>query len=104
MGMRCLLSVLGLAGALVAAPAAFADQQTFIITSNADGYGVDRCLATGATCGTTVATAYCRAHEYQQAISFRKVEREEITGTVKGSPSACKDGNCENLVAIECTR
>ena len=29
----------------------------FIIASNSDGYGVDRCLASGATCGAAIATA-----------------------------------------------
>ena len=32
------------------APAA-AENRVFIIVNHADGYGVDRCLATGATCG-----------------------------------------------------
>ena len=83
--------------------AAQAEKRTFIIANNSDGYGVDRCLATGARCGAAVATAYCRSREYTQAASFRRVEREEITGAVPAGTNACS-GNCESFVAIECSR
>ena len=32
----------------------------FIIANDGDGYGVDRCLASGAKCGAVAANAYCR--------------------------------------------
>ena len=35
--------------------AAQAEKRVFIIANNSDGYGVDRCLASGAECGTAVA-------------------------------------------------
>ena len=48
--MRYLFAALVLAAA-VFGTAAQAEKRTFIIANNSDGYGVDRCLATGATCG-----------------------------------------------------
>ena len=103
MGMRSVLAVLSLAAAVVGAPSAQAEQHIFIIPNNADGYGVDRCLATGAFCGTAVATAYCRSRDYARVVSFRKVERAEITGATPASANTC-EGGCEDFVAIECAR
>jgi hypothetical protein len=93
-----------LAGVLAAAPAA-AESHLFIIANNPDGYGVDRCLASGEQCGTTVATAYCQSQSFASARSFRKVDREEITGAIPASTgtNACA-GSCESFVAIECSR
>jgi hypothetical protein len=76
-----------------------AETQIFIIANDPDGYGVDRCLATGARCGAAVATAYCRSREFTQAASFRRVEREEITGTIPVGVA-----KTEEFVAIECSR
>jgi hypothetical protein len=95
-------SLLTFCFALVIATAAQAEKRIFIIANNADGYGVDRCLASGASCGTVVATAYCRTQEFQRALSFRKVERGEITGAVPAGP-ACR-GACDEFIAIECGR
>jgi len=86
---------------LTAALPARAENRVFVIAANADGYGVDRCLAAGEACGTALATAYCRAHDFEQAVSFRKVARAEITGTV--TATTCT-GRCDNYVAIECER
>src|SRR5262249_32757385 len=79
--MRYLFAALVLAAA-VFGTAAQAEKRTFIIANNSDGYGVDRCLATGATCGAAVATAYCKARDYAEAASFRGVEREELARAV----------------------
>jgi hypothetical protein len=81
--------------------AAHAEKRIFIIANNADGYGVDRCLATGARCGAAVATAYCQSREFVKAASFRKVDREEITGAV---PSTNGTSARDEFVAIECLR
>ena len=35
-----------------------AENRTFIIPNNPDGYGVDRCLANGEPCGASVASAF----------------------------------------------
>jgi hypothetical protein len=98
--MRTVFAALVIAGAVVST-AAQAEKRIFIIANNADGYGVDRCLATGATCGAAVATAYCQAREFAKAASFRKVDRDEITGAV---PATNGSSAPDEFVAIECLR
>jgi hypothetical protein len=103
--MRALLAISALVATLLAASAAAAERRIFIIANETDGYGVDRCLATGASCGAAAAAAYCKSREYAQAASYRKVDRDEITGAVPVSAgSACRDSFCMEFVAIECTR
>jgi hypothetical protein len=80
--------------------AAQAEKRIFIIANNADGYGVDRCLANGSSCGAAVATAYCKSRAFIQAASFRKVDRDEITGGVPTTNGMAID----EFVAIECMR
>ena len=92
--------------ALVVASAAFgtaaqAETRVFIVSNNSDGYGVDRCLATGATCGKMIATAYCQSHDYLQVASFGRIEREEISGNV---PTTTGTSARDEFVAIECLR
>jgi hypothetical protein len=102
--MRALLAMSCLA-ILLAASAAQAEKRIFIIANDADGYGVDRCLASGASCGAAAATAYCHSKEFTQAASYRKLDRDEITGAVPAaSGAACRGGACLEFVAIECTR
>ncbi len=92
--------VIGLAGAAQAG-----ERHMFIIGNDADGYGVDRCLARGAKCGAPAANAYCRSQKFAQAAYYRKVDRREITGAIpSGATSRCRGGRCENFVAIVCTR
>ena len=98
--MRYLSAALVLAAA-VFGTAAQAEKRTFIVANNSDGYGVDRCLATGATCGAAVATAYCKSRDYVEAGSFRKIEREEIAGAV---PTTTGTSARDEFVAIECLR
>jgi len=100
--MRVSSPLLFLAGALLVAAPAQAERRIFIIANNADGYGVDRCLASGASCGSNVATAYCRAQDFQRALSFRRIDRAEVTGTVPRT-GRCP-GACDDFVAIECSR
>ena len=102
--MRSLLAATAMAAVLFGAAAAQAEKRVFIIANNADGYGVDRCLADGERCGTGVATAYCQSRSFTLAKSFRKVEREEITGAVPTSTGSACSGSCESFVAIECSR
>jgi len=99
--MRYLLAAAVCTAALLVNVAAQAEKRTFIIANNADGYGVDRCLATGASCGGLVATAYCKSRDYLHAASFRKVDRDEITGAV---PSTNGTSARVEFVAIECLR
>ncbi len=101
--MRFALALMALAIA-APAPSAAAETRIFIIVNHADGYGVDRCLASGASCGNTVATAYCRSQHFAKAASFRKIDKEEITGVVPADTIACRGGACRDFVAIECAR
>ena len=98
--MRYLFAALVIAGAAFGT-AAQAETRIFIISNNSDGYGVDRCLATGASCGVMIATAYCQSHDYVQVASFRKIEREEISGDV---PTTTGTSARDEFVAIECLR
>ena len=95
---------LGIVGALLLASPAKAENRVFIIANNADGYGIDRCLANGERCGTTVATAYCQSQSFAQVKSFRKIERDDITGAIPTSGKNACAGSCDSFVAIECSR
>ncbi|PWB64855.1 MAG: hypothetical protein C3F17_05835 [Bradyrhizobiaceae bacterium] len=94
----------GLATAGMLGSGAAAETRIFIIANNADGYGVDRCLASGEGCGRAVATAYCQSQQFDKAVSYRKVAREEITGAIPARNDGCKAGVCAGFVAIECRR
>ena len=102
--MRYFLAALTLAFAMNAILPAHAEHRIFIVANNPDGYGVDRCLATGASCGVAVAAAYCRSRDFSTAASFRKVDRREVTSLEAEASNACLGGACEALVAIECAR
>jgi hypothetical protein len=106
--MRIACTTIGLAiltaATLLAGTAARAENRTFIVPNNADGYGVDRCLANGERCGQAVATSYCQSQSFAQAKSFRRLERDEVTGAVPASTNACTGPSCGGLVAIICSR
>jgi len=101
--MRSLFSTITFA-LLLGTSAAQAEKRIFIVANNADGYGVDRCLASGAKCGAAVAAAYCKSREFAQATSYRQVGKDEITGAVPTNSEACNGGSCDQFVAIECAR
>ena len=101
--MRSSIALAVLAAASCGASAAHAEKRVFIVANNGDGYGVDRCLASGAVCGTAAANAYCRNHEFAEALSYRKVERDDITGAIP-STGGCHNAGCDDFVAIECSR
>jgi hypothetical protein len=103
--MRSLIATSAIAAVLFTAAAAHAERRIFITANDGDGYGVDRCLSSGGACGAAVANTYCHAHEFNQALSFHKVDRDDITGAIPTSgPGSCKSGGCDEFVAIECTR
>jgi hypothetical protein len=102
--MRYVLAAFTFAATLYLNVSAQAEKRIFLLANNADGYGIDRCLATGAACGAAAAAAYCRARDYRQAASYRRVDREEITGVIPAGSVACRGGGCEEFVAIECAR
>jgi hypothetical protein len=101
--MRILIAPFTILTLIAATGTATAETKIFIIENQRDGYGVDQCLASGANCGKPVASAYCQSRQYNQAVSFRKVDREEITGG-GGVGTNCHGGLCTQYVAIECSR
>ena len=101
--MRSVITAVAFAAVLFGAAAAQAEKRVFIIANNADGYGIDRCLASGASCGEAAANSYCHTREFAHALSYRKVDRNDITGGVPAT-GACGGVHCDNFVAIECAR
>jgi hypothetical protein len=90
---------------LLAASAASADSRVFIIENQADGYGVDQCLASGEKCGAHAALSYCRSRDFAQASSYRRVGPDEVTGTISNAAGAkCGLTGCNEYVAITCQR
>lgn len=100
--MRTLLAA-ALGVFLTCTAAQAAERRMFVIPNDADGYGIDRCLATGDRCGSAAANSYCKSHAYAQAASYRKVERDHITGAIP-DVEVCTGAKCPALVAIVCTR
>jgi hypothetical protein len=102
--MRSLSLLLACTAILAASPAS-ADSRVFIIANQADGYGVDQCLAKGEKCGASAARSYCQSRDFAQASSFRRVDPEEITGSVpKSAGGSCNHAGCNEYVAITCQR
>ncbi|MDB5606595.1 MAG: hypothetical protein JWP25_3495 [Bradyrhizobium sp.] len=90
---------------LLAASAASADSRVFIIENQADGYGVDQCLAKGEKCGAHAALSYCQSRDFAQASSYRRVDPDEVTRSVpKTSGETCHHAGCNEYVAITCQR
>src|SRR6201997_5897657 len=87
--MRSLTTLLA---CLFLAAAARAETKVFIIANEADGYGVDQCLAKGDKCGAHAALSYCRSRDFAQASSYRRVDPEEITGSVPKAAGNCRRG------------
>ena len=102
--MRSLPAFLACAFLFAAASAASADSRVFIIANQADGYGVDQCLARGEKCGVHAARSYCQSRDFAQALSYRRVDPDEITGSVPRSAGNCNHGGCNEYVAITCER
>ena len=102
--MRVLLATAALAMLVCASAGQASERRIFIIANNSDGYGVDRCLASGAHCGAAAATAYCKSREFAQAVSFSNVDKDDITGAVPTGTQACRGNGCDEFVAIVCTR
>ena len=101
--MRSLPALVSIAF-LFAASGACAETRVFIIANQADGYGVDQCLAKGEKCGAPAARSYCQSRQFTQASAYRKVDPDEITGSVPKSGANCVQGHCEEYVAITCQR
>ena len=89
---------------VLGASAASADSRVFIIENQADGYGVDQCLAKGEKCGAHAALSYCQSRDFAQASSYRRVDPDEVTGSVPKSAGSCSHAGCGEYVAITCQR
>lgn len=89
---------------LASAATASAENRVFIVANQADGYGVDQCLAAGDRCGAPAARSYCQSRDFAQALSYRRVDPGEITGSVPKDARNCARGACDEYVAITCQR
>ncbi|MCC8975056.1 hypothetical protein [Bradyrhizobium brasilense] len=94
-----------LAPSCLVSSAALADSRVFIVANQADGYGIDQCLARGDRCGASAARAYCRSRDFAQATNYRRVDPDEITGAVPHAANEkCNGNGCGEFVAITCQR
>ena len=79
-----ILRTLIIFAALAGASPAYAQNVESFIVANDDGYGVDSCLESGASCGQPVANAWCVANGYSYAVEFRKQTPTDVTGSIDG--------------------
>jgi hypothetical protein len=86
------------------ASVALADTRVFIIANQPDGYGIDQCLAKGESCGAHAAHSYCQSRDFAKATSYRRVDPDEVTGSVPKSGDHCSHAGCNEYVAITCQR
>ncbi len=90
---------------VLSASAASADSRVFIIANQADGYGVDQCLARGEKCGAHAARSYCQSRDFAQALSYRRIDPDEVSGSMPATAEAnCNHAGCNDYVAITCQR
>ena len=89
---------------LIQSPSAQAERRMFIVANDADGYGVDRCLASGEKCGAAAANAYCKTQAFAQAATYHKADSSDLTGAISDTDGASCRGESCNVVAIVCTR
>jgi hypothetical protein len=101
--MKVIFAALTAAFAVVSS-AALADSRVFIVANQSDGYGIDQCLAKGEKCGAPAALSYCKSREFTQAVAYRRVDPDEVTGSISSQAGACKSGKCDEFVAITCRR
>ena len=103
--MRLSSALIASAFQFAAIPTASADSRVFIVANQADGYGVDDCLAQGHKCGAHAARSFCQSREFAQASGYRRVEPDELTATVPGDGGErCTGPSCGEYVAITCQR
>jgi len=90
---------------LCAASAAMADSRVFILENQTDGYGIEQCLAKGEKCGEHAALSYCESQNFTQASAYRRVDPDEIAGSVpEQAGGSCRHGLCGEYIAITCQR
>ena len=84
-------------GFLLVASAASADSRVFIVANQADGYGIDECLARGEKCGAYAARSYCQSREFASATAYRRVDPDEITGSVPSGGEKCVGSRVQRI-------
>ena len=90
---------------LIGVPEAFAESRVFITANPANENGIDQCLANGRKCGAQAARSYCQSQEFAGAKEYRRVDPDEVTGSVpKPTAESCPNGGCNEYVAIICQR
>lgn len=104
MRISALILRLAFALAVLAPVAGHAETRMFIVANQADGYGIDRCLANGEPCGQVAARTYCQAQQFADAARFIKVSADDITGSVPSGGNGCQGARCSAFVAITCQR
>ena len=98
------LPVLKIVGLLVLLNSqSLAETRVFIVPNPATKGGIDQCLARGEKCGASAAQSYCRSRDFADAQEYRRVDPDEITGSVPKSDN-CSGGSCNEYVAIFCQR
>ena len=99
------LFVLAVGGLVLCTSAARADHRVFIIANPPAENGIDQCLANGEKCGARAARSYCQSKEFAEAKAYRRVDPDEVTGSVPKAPAgSCPSGGCNEYVAIICQR
>jgi hypothetical protein len=94
-----------LVGALLATTsAAVADSRVFIIANESDGYGIDQCLAKSQSCGAHAAHSYCVSRNFAEATAYRRIDPDEVTGSIPKSGKGCTRAGCGEYLAITCQR
>jgi hypothetical protein len=90
---------------ILCASGAFAESRVFISANPPDRNGLDRCLANSETCGAQAAKVYCQSHDFAKVITYRRVDPDEVTGSVpKPAAESCPNGGCNEYIAIICQR
>lgn len=102
--LKNLLFSLVIGGLTLTASAAGAENRVFIIANPSLGDGIDRCLANSEKCGVQVARAYCQSQAFAEVKTYRRVDPDEVTGSVPASAAHCPHGGCNEYVAIICQR
>lgn len=93
------------AGPAMAQEAGAQGERIFLIDAS-EGYGIDTCLASGSACGQAMADAWCRVHDFTQAVGFGAVANDAVSGVgaEANMRTACFGNTCQDAVAITCTR
>src|ERR1700733_2980791 len=89
---------------LLSGTATWADSRVFIIANQPDDYGVDQCLAKSDKSGPHAPQSYRQSRNFAQDSSYRRVDTDEITGSVPKEHENCTRSGCGEYIAITCQR